>query len=281
MAIIALLILATVFGVYILLKQPRADRDWSLPLSKVAQFEQTDTEGTYTLQNLRAWEYGLEGALRKEWETAQVNVDQLEEVWFFIEPFAGTPLFAHSFLSFVFVDEEGERQSISISVEARKEQGEAYSPLRGVFRAYELLYVWSTEKDILSRIAIKLDHPLYAYKLQLSQDRAAAIFNHFINRTNDLASTPRFYSTLHSNCTNELAKAVNDAFPGALPWHRSWIITGRSAKWLHKLGFVGDEDMSFEALTKRSNIKPYIKENAEMPADVFDDMWRQSLTANF
>ena len=78
-------------------------------------------------KNVRAWEYGPDGALRKEWETHDVNIEQISEVWFFIEPFAGNPLFAHSFLSFVFEDEEGQRKTLSVSVEARKEAGEKYS----------------------------------------------------------------------------------------------------------------------------------------------------------
>ena len=64
--------------------------------------------------------------------------------------------------------------------------------MRGAFRAYELLYVWSTEKDVLSRIAVKLDHKLYAYKLDLPVDQAMIIFDHFVARTNDLAARPRF-----------------------------------------------------------------------------------------
>ncbi len=257
-------------------KKPRSDRDWSPPLAEVAVFEET-APYQYQLKNVRAWEYGLEGALRKEWLSQAVNAEQLNEIWFFVEPFTGNPLFAHSFLSFVFENEAGGRQTLSVSVEARKEANEPYSAVKGAFRTYELLYVWSTEKDILTRIAVKLDHPLYAYKLDLDRDKAMIIFDHFVQRTNDLATRPRFYNTLHSNCTNELAKAVNDAFPGALPWHRSWVATGRSAKWLHKLGFIGDEHTTFAAITAKADIQPFVKTHAGEDADDFDDLWRRSM----
>ena len=267
---------ALVFGAAILTRKASGEREWSPPLAKVASF-QAAGDDRYTLENVRAWEYGLDGPLRKEWETAAVTVGDIAEVWFFIEPFAGNPLFAHSFLSFVFEDAAGARQTLSISVEARKEANEAYSAFRGALRAYELLYVWSTEKDVLSRIAIKLDHTLYAYKLELTQDQAKSIFEHFVKRTNELAAKPRFYNTLHSNCTNELAKAVNDAYKGALPWHRSWVMTGRSAKWLYRLGFIGEKSERFEALTRRSDIQPFVKEFVTAPGETFSQNWRGAL----
>ncbi|MEL7488414.1 MAG: DUF4105 domain-containing protein [Pseudomonadota bacterium] len=274
----AALAAAALFAGYVLMKKPRGDREWSPPLSRVAVFEES-APFQYTLKNIRAWEYGPDGAMRKEWEDQPVDAERLKEVWFFVEPFAGNPLFAHSFLSFVFEEEDGSRRTLSVSIEARKEAGEAYSALRGAFRAYELLYVWSTEKDVLSRIAVKLDHTLYAYRLDLEADRAIMIFDHFVKRTNELAERPRFYNTLHSNCTNELAKGVNDAFPGALPWHRSWVMTGRSAKWLHKLGFIGPSSTSFKAITSQSDIQGLVKEHIQKPAEEFDDSWRQSFFA--
>jgi len=277
---IVLMVGATVFAgltIWHFSKKPRSDREWSPPLAEVAHFEETATY-QYDVKNVRAWEYGLEGALRKAWLTQSVNAEQLSEIWFFVEPFTGNPLFAHSFLSFVFEDDNGQRNTLSVSVEARKEANEPYSAVKGAFRKYELLYVWSTEKDVLTRIAVKLDHTLYAYKLDLEQEKAMVIFDHFVQRTNELADKPRFYNTLHSNCTNELAKAVNDAFPGALPWHRSWVATGRSAKWLHKLGFIGDKHTSFDAITAKADIQPFVKTHSVEEADAFDDLWRHSMT---
>ena len=269
-----------VFAAIIFLRQPGADREWSPALSRVAIFEET-APFRYKLQNVRAFEYDLEGATRKEWETHDVDANTLSEIWFFIEPFSANPLFAHSYLSFVFTTPEDERKTLSISIEARKEAGNPYSPLRGAFRAYELSYIWSTEKDIHSRIAIKLDHSLYAYKIDLDHDQAMIIFDHFVKRTNDLAERPRFYNTLHSNCTNELAKAVNTAFPDALPWHRSWVLTGRSGKWLHRLGFVKPQETDFKSITAQSDIQSFIKQAASLDADHFANQWRTNHAAGF
>lgn len=270
-----LFVLALAYAGLVLTKRPRSDREWTPSLERVAVFQESEPF-RYVLKNSRAFEYGPSGALRKEWETTPVRADDLAEVWFFIEPFGGNPLFAHSFLSFVFEDEAGARRTLSVSVEARRETGEKYSALNGAFRAYELAYVWSSEKDVLTRIAVKLDHPLYAYRLDLPRDRAMVIFDHFVKRTNDLAARPRFYNTLHSNCTNELAKAVNDAYSGALPWHRSWVATGRSAKWLHDLGFIAPPDAGFDEIRARSDIQGLIKAFSAEPAEAFSARWRRA-----
>ncbi|HEU0077571.1 MAG TPA: DUF4105 domain-containing protein, partial [Longimicrobiaceae bacterium] len=61
------------------------------------------------------------------------HLDRLERVWFVLSPF--NPDWrgpAHSFVSFSFSDS----QYVSISVEARREAGEVYSPLGGALRRY-------------------------------------------------------------------------------------------------------------------------------------------------
>lgn len=272
---LVLLMGTVIFGTIIVLKTPRNDREWSAPLAQTAQFTQTSPHH-YNLKNIRRWEYSkAETAIHKDWITASLDTKSLEEVWFFIEPFGGNPVFAHSFLSFVFQDENGTRQTFSVSVEARKEAGEAYSAMLGALRAYELSYIWSTEKDVLSRIAIKLDHSVYAYKLALERDQAIMIFDHFVKRTNELVQKPRFYNTFHSNCTNELAKAVNDAFPGALPWHKSWVLTGKSGKWLHTLGFLEGSDRPFEHVHAQADIQSLVKQHIN--ASNFSDRWRREV----
>lgn len=269
-AILAVLL----FIAAVLMKSPRTDRDWKDALSKVAVFTEV-SPGTYALPQLRAYTFDEGGQQNPAWGEITLNTDDLHEMWFFVEPFPSNRLFGHSFLSFVFDDGNGERKTVSVSIEARMEKGEQYSPLKGVFRNYELLYVWSTEKDILTRITVGLDHNLYAYKLDLEDDQIKKLFEYFVWRSNALADRPRFYNTLHSNCTNELAKAVNEAFPSALPWHRSWIMTGRSAKWLHKLGFVrsGPEE-DFETLTTRADIQPFAKMHRDREPHAFANAWR-------
>ncbi len=277
LVILFAMLFGLMFAALVLSKTPQSDRNWKPLFSKVAAFEEA-APGRYRLPQLRDYEFTAGGENTPGWRPAEVNAADIAEMWFFIEPFPDNPLFAHSFLSFVFKDDSGRRKTMSVSIEARMETDEQYSPVDGALRNYELMYVWSTERDILTRIAVGLDHTLYAYKLRLEPDQMRRLFEYFVRRTNELAERPRFYNTLHSNCTNELAKAVNEAFPKALPWHRSWVFTGRSADWLYELGFIEDRKKStFRALTDRSDIRLLV--HAHAAENAFEDAWRASFGA--
>ena len=265
------------FAIYLFMQKPSDDRNWRYNLTEKTRVLDLQDE-IFRFQNVRAFEYNLDDEFsRKEWINLDVDAATLKEVWFFLEPFPGSDKFGHTLLSFVFEDEAGQQSALSISVEARKEEGEKYTAVNALFRRFELLYVWSTEKDVLGRIGVHRDHDLYAYKLNLTPEQAQAIFGHFIERTNELAEKPRFYNTLHSNCTNELAKAVNTAFPGALKLSPPWIMTGHAPRWLHELGYVVDPETDFDVINKDANIRDEIKSVIDAGSDEFSTAWRKQL----
>ena len=174
----AALILLASFIIYLGTKVPSNDRVWADSFENIATLTKTG-EFSYNVDNVRAFEFDAAGDLEASWLSKTLRSDQIVEAWFFVEPFASDDRFGHTFVSFVFEDETGEREAIAVSVEARKEKGEGYSPLRGVLRDYELSYVWSTEKDMTTRIAISLGNPLYAYPINKNLDQAKIIFDHF------------------------------------------------------------------------------------------------------
>ncbi len=265
-------LLAVAYVVLVLPEQAKDDRDWFFDLTEKASI---DVKGdTHSFNNIRAFEYDAKGLTRQEWTQNSFNISELSQVWFFLEPFPDSDLVGHTYLSFVFENGKDPPKTLSISVEARKEAEEGYSALKGLFRRFELLYVWSTEKDIHTRIGISLDHTLKAYQLNLTPEQARTIFSHFVERTNDLIETPRFYNTLTANCTNELAKAVNDAYPGALPVRPAWALTGQAPEWLHRHGYVVAPDTPFEAIEKTADIQALVKSYVDLPSDEFSQAWR-------
>ncbi len=269
--------LALGFLLSVLLKTPRSDRDWEAGLARAPAFE-PGKGASWRLDNLRAFEFSSSGVSKEDWRSATLDPADLEEVWFFIEPFPAFNGAAHTLVSFVFGGETD--QTIAISVEARKEEGEVYSGFNGMFNKFELIYSWSTEKDVLTRIAVGLNHDLYAYKLNVTPDQGREILAHFIERTNALKERPRFYNTLTSNCTNELVKSINGAFPGALPWHYSHVLTGYSAQRLHHLGFLGDDEAPFEEIKAPALATPAIAAARNETDDEFPGAWRKLMAAD-
>jgi hypothetical protein len=268
--------IAAFFALWIALSAPSSDRAWKLGLERSAVFTALE-EDRWRLDNMRAFAFDEEGPIETAWRSHELRADDLEAVWFFIEPFAGNDAFAHSYLSFEFGGDTDE--VISVSVEARMEEGETYSAVKGLMRAFELSYVWSTEKDIHSRIAVNLGHPLRAYRLALEPEHAKAILQHFIARTNALTTEPRFYNTLFSNCTNELAKAVNDAFPGALPWDWSFVLTGHSARHLHEKGYLEAAGAAFDTLRRQADIAGFVRRHFSLAPDPFSAAWRREFAS--
>lgn len=92
-----------IFTAAIVMKSPRADRNWKPQFSTVATFQKT-APNQYRLPHLRDYAFEPGGDSFPGWRASEINAAALTEMWFFIEPFPENPIFAHSFLSFVFVD---------------------------------------------------------------------------------------------------------------------------------------------------------------------------------
>ncbi|MEM6536456.1 MAG: DUF4105 domain-containing protein [Pseudomonadota bacterium] len=272
--IVAIVFAGLLFGIA-RVKTPQQDRDWAPQFERVASFE-SNGQGAYVLQNLRTFDHRAGKPSLKSWDTIELDVAELMEVWFFVEPFPVSDLFAHTFVSFVFEDDVGARKTVSISVEARRENGEKYTPLAGLMREFELSFVWSTEKDVATRIVVKQGGDLFAYPIVRPRETAVRVFEHFVERTNDLAATPRFYDTVASNCTNELFKAVNKAYPGSVPPGPAWLLTGLSASRLHASGHLGGEDVPFAQIKADAAVDDFVREYARLSDEAFSAAWRQS-----
>jgi Domain of unknown function (DUF4105) len=236
--------------------QARADRDWMPYLARTAHVELSAER--FSVAPVSDWSYAPAGPTAENYGEAGFDFAALRHVWFVLEPRPGSKLAAHTLLLFEF---EGDRL-LGLTIEARRENNEAYSAPRGVFNAYELSYLWASARDLLTRRAVLLDHEVFVYPLTLSEDQQQMLLRRVLERTFALEQQPRFYNTLFSNCTNELAKAAG------LDWHSSFILTGTSDNYLFRRGLIPGE--SFAAAEARANLTDFIKQANDAPAQEFD-----------
>ncbi|MEO0714496.1 MAG: DUF4105 domain-containing protein [Pseudomonadota bacterium] len=218
-------------GLFLLIVYTKAashDRHWQPHLGKVPQVDQSGD--IVRITPIRDWTYSIQQALQTAWVSEGVSIDlsALKQVWFVVEPHPGIPMMAHTLVLFEFDDGD----LIGLTIEARKQIHETYNPVAGAFRRYELIYVWAEPRDLLTRRAVMLDHQLYIYPLDLSRAQARAYLEGLVERTAEIERRPRFYNTLISNCTNELAKSAG------LAWQPAFVLTGRSAEALHRAGYI-------------------------------------------
>ncbi|MCA8900007.1 MAG: DUF4105 domain-containing protein, partial [Hyphomonas sp.] len=128
---------------------------------------------------------------------------------------------------------------------------------------FELMYYWSSPRDLMTRRAVMMDRELYMYRLALTQEEAEYYLTVLLEKTASIEQRPRFYNTFSSNCTNELAKAAD------LPWHPAFIFTGEADKALHLRGRI-DGEGSFEEVRARARIDGLVREIAGLPQAEFN-----------
>lgn len=214
------------FFIYMSSFTPRLDRDWTENLAVMPKV--TLNGDDFALDPVMDWSYTADGPAQKTTTSFAAKLSEVKNIWFMVEPQPGQPYAAHTLLLFEFPDD----RIIGLTVEARLEKDEEYDALQGMLNKYELAYMWNTAKEVLERRAVFLDKDIYIYPLTLSTEQKQAFLRGLLERSIDVQTRPRFYNTLFSNCTNELAKAAK------LSWHPSWILTGYSPQRLYDLKMI-------------------------------------------
>ncbi|MCH7851018.1 MAG: DUF4105 domain-containing protein [Nanoarchaeota archaeon] len=233
-----------VFLVYVIwLKIPTAsnDRDWAVDQS-ILPYGVID-EGFVTLYNIRNFSYNSKTDYTVDYYNKTFDLELLDSLWYLVEPFSDFQGAAHTFLSFGFGDEY-----VVLSVEIRKEKGEKFSPVRALFKQYELMYVFGSEEDIIQlRSNYRLDD-VFLYPVKTTKERMKIVFIDAVNRANELSENPEYYHSITNTCMTNLVDHTNAVVPGRVPFLKLGIfMPGYSDKLAYELGIL-DTDLSYEEI---------------------------------
>ena len=216
------------------------DRNWNddqniLPTAEVKN-------NLVSIHNIRNFSYASTTSYTASYYDKTFNVNKIKKVWYVVEPFSGIPGSAHTFLSFEFEDD----QFVSISVEIRKEKGEAYDPIKGLFNKYELMYVIADERDVIKLRSNYRKDLVYVYPVKTTTDKAQELFLDMVERANDLSQHPEFYNTVTNTCTTNIVRHVDKITPNKVPlFNLRILLPANSDKLAYDLGLI-DTDLSFE-----------------------------------
>ncbi len=235
---------------------PRADRDWYPYLGRTAHVAVSNTQ--FSVSPITDWRYDPTGVVEERYVDASFDITDLRNVWFVLEPQPGSQLAAHTLLLFEF----SEDRLLGLTIEARREANEDYSALAGIWNAYELAYVWGSARDLLTRRAVMLDHQVFVYPVAVDAEQRGFLLRRVLARTDSLEARPRYYNTIFSNCTNELAKAAG------FDWAPAFVLTGRSDEYLFARGIIPGED--FATANQRADMTQFIKQRNAAPEESFD-----------
>ena len=123
----------------VFLRTPSQERNWVEDVSRLSHAT-WKADDQFTLHTIRDWRYSDTAVLKKSYFDGTYDLETLEAVWLYLQPIGMNGAMAHAFLVFEFAGNKPE-DYLGISIEARREIGESYSPVAGLFRGFELTYM--------------------------------------------------------------------------------------------------------------------------------------------
>lgn len=228
--------------------RPSHERPWIVEQSVLPR---ADFRGTRVrLAGLRDNLYVDRSTFTPRWTEREVDLERITSAWFILTPFSkGWRGPAHVFVSFGFADS----QFVAISVEARREVGEEYGVLAGLFKRYEMIYVVGDERDLIGQRAAFGESDVYVYPIRATPERIRAVFVEMLERVNELAERPEFYHSLWNNCTSNLIAHVNRVAPGRIPGGWKTVVPGYTDEVAHGLGLI-DTELDVEGARTRFRV---------------------------
>lgn len=251
---------ATIFIIWLLYMislRPSNNRNWEVGYETLSGVEVNGTN--VLIKNLRDWEYDKDGVVSSNFIEKTYNANNIRRVWFVVEPFSKFSGIAHTYFVFDF-ESEGQKDSVAFSVEARRQKGEKYSAFAGLFKKYELIHVWGTEHDLSGRRVIVENDELYMYPMVLDKESRTGLFLTLAAISADIEEHPRFYNTLFSNCTSQLAEYANQLRKDAIPYHYSYFLPGFAANYLYGLGYISNAEPLY-TLKSKAKVTEVIRES--------------------
>jgi len=224
-------------------QRPSLRRDWSEDMARVPR---VSVEGDRVrILDARAARYPSD-QVDVHWRDLVLDLSGLERLDFMVEPIGLWGEAAHTLLSFGFSD----GRQVGISVEIRRQRGEAYSPLKGIFRQYELLYVVADEEDLIGLRANVRRHPVRLYPIRADRAQIRTLFVDMLRRADGLGKEPEFYNTLTNACTTNIARHMESLGADRLRFNRRVIFPGNADALAMEMGLI-DAEGTLEALRAR------------------------------
>ncbi|MFM2383452.1 MAG: hypothetical protein RIQ72_24 [Candidatus Parcubacteria bacterium] len=243
-----------------LFTKPSHDRDWNIDQAILPSVRfDSENPDIVTISDIRNFRYSSTTAYEIAYYDKTFNLQNLEKVWYIVEPFSGIPGSAHTMLSFEFIHPETDTSStstsardfVSISVEIRKEKGESFHPIKGLFNQYEIMYVIADEEDVVKLRSNYRKDLVYMYPVRTDKEKARALLTSMLTATQALHDTPEFYNTITNTCTTNIVSHVNKVTPGRVPWlNLAVLFPASSDKLALSLGLL-DTNLPLEEARKK------------------------------
>jgi hypothetical protein len=230
--------------------KPSNDRDWQ---PDVAVLPYADIAGNQvTIHNIRNCDYHTETNFDVHYYDRTFNLDALRTVDLYLVTW-GSPNIAHTLVSFGFTNGD----FVCFSIETRKEKGEDYSAVKGMFRQFELTCVVADERDLVRlRTNYRQDEEACLYRVRMTPAQGRTLLLDYLRLVNNLRDRPEWYNAITDNCTTAIR--TQRARADRAPWNWRMLINGHLDELLYERGVI-DTSLPFAELKQRSHINPRAK----------------------
>jgi hypothetical protein len=246
--------------------QPSNERDW---LADVAVLPYADIAGNQiTIHNIRNCDYRTEADFDVRHYDKTFNLDKLRTADLYLV-YWGSPNMAHTMVSFGF--DGGDY--LCMSIETRKEKGEGYSAVKGLFRQFELTYIIADERDLVRlRTNYRKGEDAYLYRARMTPEQGRKLFLDYLRRANELRERPEWYNALTDNCTTAIR--TQRAATDRAPWDWRMLVNGHLDELLYKRAMIAT-NLPFAELKKECHINRRARAAERSPE--FSQLIRQGL----
>lgn len=234
-------------------KRPSHDRAWSLGVDQPVVIA-LDGD-TATLQQLRDFRYRGPDEIGARYYQRTLDLRTLRSVDFVVERFHALEGLAHTLLSFGFAGDT----YVCVSIEIRREVGETFNPIAGLFKQYELMYVLGSEEDLIGLRTNHRKSEVWMFPIKTTRARMRALFVDMLDRAARLQVEPEFYNTLTSSCTTNIVDHVTALAPGRVPLDWRVYVPGYSGALAHELGLI-DTTLSYDEAEEHFRIDEVARE---------------------
>jgi len=245
--------------VWYLAVQPSNDRDW---LVEVARTPGARFDGNrVSISNIRNFHYRTPEDFDVSYYEKTYDLDQLDSVDLIMCYWDGNTAIAHTMLSFGFQGKD----YLCLSVEIRREKGEKWGGLPGIYKQFEIIYILGDERDLLNLRTSYRKEDIYLYRMNLPQNLIRQYFEHMLRRINELNERPEFYDTLKYNCSSALTRMSKELWPDVpRPGGLRSLFNGRTDEDAHARGYLSG-NLPFDELKKKSYITPIGEQHRDAP----------------
>ncbi len=231
--------------------------DWQPDVAQLAWAEVNGDE--VTLHNVRNCEYRSEEDFTPHWETRQLRLSHLTGIDIAVT-YWGSPWMAHPILSFQFSD----AAPLCFSIETRKQAGQSYSAIGGLYRQFELIYIAADERDVIRlRSNFRKDEQVYLYHSVATPAEARLRLGEYLSALNDLRANPRWYNAITTNCTT----AIRQQHPAGerMPWDWRLLVNGKADELMYENRSIATGGLPFAELKRRALINPAARAANQAP----------------